>query len=106
MKSVPVVALEPVRDDVQIAYDYFEERLPGEGDRFLRRYFSATDRIALNPAIFSLTFEDYRRALVPRSNIAVYYFVEPERAVIVAVIDARRNPRLLRRLVCQRRGLV
>ncbi|MDO8539971.1 MAG: hypothetical protein Q7S40_05970 [Opitutaceae bacterium] len=106
MKSVPVVALEPVGDDVQLAYDYFEERLMGGGDAFLSRYFAMADRIALNPETFSIKFDDYRRALVPRSNIAVYYFIEPNRAVIAVVIDARRNPRLIRRLVRQRRGAV
>jgi plasmid stabilization system protein ParE len=103
MKSVPVVAFEPVRDDVQSAYDYFEERLSGGGDRFLAQYFATTDRIALNPEMFPLTFADYRRALVPKSNLAVYYFIAVNRAVVVAVIDARRNPRLIRRLVRERR---
>jgi selenocysteine-specific translation elongation factor len=50
-----------------------------------------------------LKFDDYRRVLVSRSNLAVYYFIEPERAVIVAVIDARRHPRLIRDLVRGRR---
>ena len=104
MKSVPVVALEPVRDDIQAAYDYFEERLAGGGDRFLAHYFAATDRIGLNPETFSIKFDDYRRALVPRSNIAIYYSVEPERVIIVAAIAARRNPGLIRQLVRGRRA--
>lgn len=103
MKSVPVVALAAVSDDVQAAYDYFDARQPGSGDRFLDRYFAATDRIALNPEIFPLKFDDYRRALVPKSHLAVYYFIEPNRAVISAVIDARRHPRLIRDLIRQRR---
>lgn len=49
MISKPVVALGPVSEDVQLAYDYFDARLRGGGDRFLQRYFAATDRIALNP---------------------------------------------------------
>lgn len=50
-----------------------------------------------------LKFDDYRRALVPKSNLAVYYFIEPERAVIIAVIDARRQPRTVRAFVRARR---
>lgn len=103
MKSLPVVALDPVREDVQAAYDYFEDRLAGAGDRFLNRYFATSDRIGLNPEIFSVKFDDYRRALIPKSSFAAYYFVEPERVVIVAVIDARRHPRLIRDLVRGRR---
>lgn len=103
MKSRPVVALDSVREDVQAAYDYFEKRPSGGGDRFLERYFATTDRIGLNPEIFSVKFDDYRRALVPKSNFAVYYFIESERAVVIAVIDARRHPRLIRAFVRGRR---
>ena len=52
-----------VRDDVQAAHDYFEEQLPDGGEAFLTRYFATADRIGLNPEIFSVKFDDYRRAL-------------------------------------------
>lgn len=103
MKSVPVVAFDVVRDDVQIAYDYFEAQSEGAGARLLDRYFATTDRISLNPEVFPVKFEDYRRALIPKSNLAIYYFVEPERAVVAAVIDARRHPRFIRGLIRTRR---
>lgn len=103
MKSLPVVALEPVREDVQAAYDYFEARLAGAGDRFLDRYFTTTDRIGLNPETCPFKFDDYRRALIPKCSLAAYYFIEQERVVIVAVVDARRHPRLIRDLVRSRR---
>lgn len=103
MKSQPIVALDAVREDVQTAYDYFAERSAGAGEKFLDHYFGIADRIALNPESFPLKFDDYRRALVPKSSLAVYYFVEPERSVVVAVIDARRHPRLIRSLVRGRR---
>ena len=103
MKSQPVVALDVVREDVQTAYDYFAARGPGGGDKFLERYFATADRIARNPESFPLKFDDYRRALVPKSYRAVYYFIESERSVIAAVIDARRHPRLIRDLVRARR---
>lgn len=103
MKSVPVVALDVVREDVQEAYDYFAEGISDGGERWLERYFATTDKIATNPEMFPVKFDDYRRALVPRSNFAIYYFVEPTRAVIVAVVDARRRPGMIRRLVRRRR---
>lgn len=103
MKSLPVVALDAVRADVQAAHDYFAAHGALNGDRFLERYFVLTDRIALNPEIFPVKFDDYRRALVPNSHLAVYYFVEVNRSVITAVIDARRHPRLIRDLIRGRR---
>ena len=103
MKPKPVVALDVVLEDVQAAYDYFENRIRGSGERFLQRYLDVTDRIAANPKQFPVRFDDYHRALVPKSNQAVYYFERPERSIVVAVIDARRDPRLIRDLVRGRR---
>ena len=103
MKSQPVVALDVVREDVQAAYDYFSTRSPGGGDQLLDRYFATADRIGRNPETFPLKFDDYRRALVPKSYLAIYYFIESQRSVIAAVIDARRHPRLIRDLIRARR---
>ena len=103
MTSKPVVALEQVGEDVQLAYDYFAARLSGGGEKFLKRYFASTDRIALNPWSFSVKFDDYHRALIPKSDLAIYYFQEPDRSVIVAVVNARRHPRSIREFVRARR---
>ncbi len=103
MTSKPVVALADVSEDVQLAYEYFEARLRDGGDGFLERYFATTDRISLNPGIFAVKFDDCHRALIPKSDFAIYYFQEPDRSVIVAVIHARRHPRLIRNFVRARR---
>jgi plasmid stabilization system protein ParE len=102
VKPLPVVALDAVQEDLQAAYDYFEERVARTGDRFLARYFATADCIGRNCETFPVKFDDYRRALIPKSNLAVYYFVEADRVVIAAVIDARRDPALIRRLVRRR----
>lgn len=88
---------------MQAAYDYFSARSPNGGDELSDRYFATTNRIERNPETFPLKFDDYRRALVPRSYLAVYYFVETDRSVIAAMIDARRHPRLIRDMVRVRR---
>jgi plasmid stabilization system protein ParE len=103
VKRLSVVALDAVRDDVQAAYYYFEARARGAGGRFLEHYFKTADRIALNPETFPVKFDDYRRALIPKSYLAAYYFIESERAVVVAVVDARRHPRVIRNLVRKRK---
>ena len=103
MNSKPVVALPAVSEDVQLAYDYFGARLKGGGERFLARYFEVTDQIALNASSYSVKFDDYHRALIPKTDFAVYYFQEPQRSVIVAMIHARRHPRLIRAAIRGRR---
>jgi plasmid stabilization system protein ParE len=103
MKGRPVVVLAAVGPEVQQAYDYFAIRAPGKGEDFLERYFDVTDRIVQNPEAFPQKFDDYRRALVPKYGYAVYYFITDEKSVIVAVIHARRHPRLTRDFIRARR---
>jgi hypothetical protein len=103
VNAKPVVALADVREDVQVASDYFDVRVGATGERFLRRYFATTDKIVLNPWSYPVKFDDYHRALIPRSSFAIYYFQEAGRSVIVSVIDARRNPRFIRNLLRTRR---
>jgi len=74
VNAKPVVALQDVSGDVQLAYDYFEDRIPGAGERFLNRYFEAVDRIATNPWLHPVKFDDYHRALIPRSNLVSITF--------------------------------
>ena len=103
MNSKPVVALAFVSEDIQIAYDYFDARLNSGGEKFLERYFTTTDQIALNPGSFAVKFGDYHRALIPKSDFAIYYYQKTDRSVIVAVVNARRHPRSIRNFVRNRR---
>jgi selenocysteine-specific translation elongation factor len=48
-------------------------------------------------------FDDYHRALIPKTSLAIYYFEQDDTAVVVCVIDARRHPRLIRDFVRGRR---
>lgn len=89
---------------MQLAYDYFAAHTSRGADQFLERYFEVTDQIALNPWSYAIKFDDYRRALILKSDFAIYYFIEPERSVIVAVVNARRHPRLIRDFVRGRRS--
>jgi hypothetical protein len=99
----PVVALAWVSDDVQLAFDYFQTRVGASGEKFLSRYFTTVDQIATNAWSYPLRFEDYHRALVPRSSFAIYYFQEERRSVIAAVVDARRSPDWIKRVLRRRR---
>jgi toxin ParE1/3/4 len=43
-----------------------------------------------------LVYRDVRRALVGRSPFAVFYVVQPDTVIVVAVLHTARNPRLWR----------
>jgi len=98
-----VEALEVVQADLEYARSFYESWKPGGGDEILQKYFDALEWIEWNPDLFPRKFGVIQRVLLKRSYFVVYFFQEPDRSVVVAVLDARRNPRIIRKMVHRRR---
>lgn len=62
--------------------------------------------IEWNPDLFSRKFGIIQRVILMRSYFVVYFFQEPERSIVIAVLDGRRNPRTIRRLLRTRKKSV
>ncbi len=58
--------------------------------------------IAWNPEGFPKKYGTVRRAILKRSYYIVYFVVETDRSVVVAVLDGRREPNEIRSVVEQR----
>jgi len=101
-----VEALEAVQADLEYAKSFYESWKPGGGNEILQKYFDALEWIEWNPDLFPRKFGIIQRVLLKRSYFVVYFFQESDRSVVVAVIDARRNPRIIRKMVNRRRRTV
>ena len=64
------------RLDIQEAYDWYEERSPGIGDRFLAAEDLCIESVAANPSGFPTVYADVRRALLQRFPYSVLYRIE------------------------------
>jgi len=89
--SVPVAYLPEAEDDIDAAYAYYEQRLTGLGDRFLQALRDRLDRIQDNPALYSIFYQDVRAAPLRRFPYVVYYRLEDQRVLIIAVQHGRRS---------------
>ena len=103
MSAKPVEALEVVQTDLEYAKSFYESWKPGGGEEILRKYFEAVEWIEWNPELFPHKFGIVQRVILKRSYFVVYFIQEEGRSIILAVLDGRRNPRVIRKLITTRR---
>ena len=104
MKSRPVEFLESVEGDLRHAYAYYDSWLTGGSDSFRERVMDTVTWISWNPEMFPKKYRFFRRAIVRRSYFGIYFVIEPEVATVVALLDMRQNPHMIRRLLTDRAG--
>lgn len=78
--------------DLAEAYDWYEEQRPGLGDDLLLCVEGAIDTARRNPEMFAVVHGEARRALTRRFPYGVFYIVEPERIVVLAIYHSSRDP--------------
>ena len=92
MKQYAIEAERAVEADVEAAFNWYEGEEPGLGLEFLEELRAAYHRILDHPLGYQDLRSGIRRALTRRFPYAVYFSIEEERIVIVAVLSTARNP--------------
>ena len=84
---------EPRADiDIEAAFDWYEHRQTGLGLQFLDELRAAYDRIVDGPFKYPQLRSNTRRALLERFPYAVFFAVEDEILVVLAVLHTSRDP--------------
>jgi plasmid stabilization system protein ParE len=78
--------------ELREAIDWYESKQDGLGSEFMSAVDRCLDRIALFPSAYSLIYRDIRRATLRRFPYCVFYVVEPDGIVVIAVLHGRREP--------------
>ena len=99
MKSQPVEFLDVVEHDLNHAQDFYDSWLTGGAEKFLRRFREAVTWIEWNPEQFPKKHRHFRRAIVRRTYFGIYFAIEPDVSTVVAVLDMRLDPRVVRSLL-------
>jgi plasmid stabilization system protein ParE len=106
VRILPVVALPEVEGDLRGAISHYASwRSDGEAD-VLRRYDETVGWIEWNPEAFPKKYGPVWRAILKHSYYIVYFLIESERSLILAVLDGRRDPAEIRSLVAGRKGRI
>ena len=90
--TLPVVIHADANTEIEAAAVWYEERRPGLGLELV----AAIDRVVVDigetPGRFPLWTPPWRRAVLQRFPYVVFFEVEAERVLVVAVAHARRRP--------------
>ncbi|MEW6352519.1 MAG: type II toxin-antitoxin system RelE/ParE family toxin [Thermodesulfobacteriota bacterium] len=85
---------EPSADlDIEAAFHWYGHEQTGLGRQFPDEVRSPYDRIARRPLVYREIRSGIRRGLVRRFPYAVFFAVEGDVVVVLAVIHVHRNPR-------------
>ena len=83
--------------DIEKAATWYEGQYAGLGSQFIAELERIEARIEESPYQFPVAYRNTRRALLSRVPYALYFQVRGDVALVVAVIDQRRNPTRWRR---------
>lgn len=92
MTGYRLVAEPRANLDVAATCDWYEKEQPGLGREFLAELRATYDRIAGGPLAYQDLRSGIRRALLRRFPHAVYFAVEGEVIVVLAVLHVSRDP--------------
>ena len=84
---------EEAEADLNEAAIWYQEQQRGLGYKFLDEVVSLLQSIQKHPFAFPIVHRNTRRALTKRFPFGIFYRVESEYIVVVAIMHASRNPR-------------
>jgi len=79
--------------DLNEAAIWYQQQQGGLGNEFLDEVVSLLQSIQQHPLAYPVIHRETRRALMRRFPFGVFYRVENEYIVVVAIIHASRHPR-------------
>lgn len=87
-----LVALEEVASDIGIGEEFYEQQSKGLGGYFKDSILSDVESLWLYGGIHQKVFGVYR-LLSKNFPYGIYYNVEKNTVIIIAVLDLRQNPK-------------
>jgi plasmid stabilization system protein ParE len=84
------------QSDFDSALLWYEQQRATLGERFAEHVQGVLDLIGDRPTLYAPIAENVRRARVRTYPYLIYYRVEPERIVVLAIVHASRNPSIWR----------
>lgn len=90
---MPRLTVRPEAElDALDAGAWYEDERAGLGTEFLTELRATFSRIEDGPQRFPVVFRNVRRAILRRFPFGVFFIVEAERALVLAITHLRRHP--------------
>ncbi len=78
--------------DLLDAFRWYQEQRQGLGHDFKLCVEEVISKMQRNPFVHKKIFQNVRRSVTKRFPFGVFYTVEDEKIIILAVLHARRDP--------------
>ncbi len=89
---MPALKRHPlVRADLQNAYDWYEDQLPGLGGEFREKFFHVYRKLGQGPLLYAVRFDNVRRLNLDRFPYGIFYVMRPDEVRVLAVLHASRD---------------
>jgi plasmid stabilization system protein ParE len=88
-----VIVRPEAEADLADAKDYYERQRDGLGTEFVKSIAETFERIERLPESHPDIHRGVRRALTRRFPFAIYYRIEGDEVIVIAVMHSRRDPR-------------
>jgi len=90
--SFSVVFRRIAKREFDDAISWYQDRREGLGRKFSIAVEQQLEKIALSPNQFACVRGDVRRGVLQRFPYSIYFIVEDDRIVVLAIFHARRDP--------------
>lgn len=84
--------LEEAQIELENAFQYYEQILPGLGEKFLDSFQDALSRIQRFPKAWSPMHPNIRKCLLKNFSYNVIYVIEKSNIIILAIAHQHRKP--------------
>lgn len=90
---ISLILTEKAQEDLDVAYQWYEEQEPGLGKEFIRCIDAIIAQIKRNPLHHQVVQSEHvRRALTNRFPFSIYFVNEEALITIFAILHQRRSP--------------
>jgi len=92
--AIKVIFSSSAESEIAESYNYYEQKQPLLGDKFIGCIELAADTISENPEAFPIKLKNYREYVVPVFPYLLIYEYIPEKKMIyiLSVFHTSRNP--------------
>ena len=80
------------RADLLEIFQWYQEQSPGLGFDFKLCVDEVFSKLQKHPSIYKKVYKDIRRVVTRRFPFGVFYIVESNTVIVLAVLHARRDP--------------
>ena len=80
------------RDDLGLAFLWYERQRRGLGFDFLDCVEVALQSVIENPEIYQIRYSNFRCCVIRRFPFSIFYTIEFDEIVVHSVFDNRQNP--------------